>query len=161
MLRDTSQRTAADIEAVIKRYAEMVYRLAFSTVRTKDDADDIFQEVFLRYLSKAPAFEGDEHQKAWLIRVTINCAKKHLSSSWFRKTQPLEDHVTFSLPQEDELHQALKKLAPKYRAVIHLFYYEGYQVNEISVLLNRKESTVRAQLTRARQQLSRILKEES
>lgn len=155
------QYTMADHESVIRKYADMVYRLAFSMVRTKSDAEDIFQEVFMRYIKKAPVFKSDEHQKAWLIRVTINCAKKHFSPSWLQKTVPLNDNITFLMPEENGLHEALKKLAPKYRTVIHLFYYEGYKVNEIGSLLARKPSTVRTQLTRAREKLLKFLKEES
>ena len=158
---NSSEYKMASHEAVIRKYANMVYKLAFAMVRTRSDADDIFQEVFMRYIKKAPVFNSDEHRKAWLIRVTINCAKKHFSSPWLQKTVPLDDNILFLMPEENGLHEALKKLAPKYRAVIHLFYYEGYKVDEIGRLLARKPSTVRTQLTRAREKLSKILKEES
>ena len=152
-----SQCTAT-VEAVIKEYADMVYRLAYAQVRTKSDADDIFQEVFLRYIRKSPDFESEEHRKAWLIRVTVNCSKKHWGSAWMQRFVPLDESFTFSHPEESGLHEALRKLSPKYRSVIHLFYYEGYSTSEISLILSIKESTVRTQLTRARAQLSKMLK---
>lgn len=145
-------------ETVINTYADMVFRLAFAQVRAKSDADDIFQEVFLRYIRKSPAFMSEEHRKAWLIRVTINCSKKFWSSAWQRRTVPLEDRFVFAMPEENELNEALRQLPPRYRSVIHLFYYEGYSVAEIGFALGRKQSTVRTQLTRARAILSDNLK---
>ncbi len=147
-------------EIVVKTYADMVYKLAFSQVHTRIDADDIFQEVFYRYFKKMPCFESEEHQKAWLIRVTINCSKKYWASAWKRKTVALADDIMTSAAEDYGLDEALQKLPPKYRAVIHLFYYEGYQVEQIGKILKVKQSTVRTQLTRARVQLGTMLKGE-
>ena len=158
---DIESQCATKAESVVKAYADMVYRLAFAQLRSKSDADDIFQEVFLRYIRKQPNFESEEHRKAWLIRVTLNCTKKHWSSAWHRKTAPLYDSFNFSMPEESGLDEALRVLAPKYRSVIHLFYYEGYSTAEISKTLDIRESTIRTQLTRARAQLAEILKGES
>ena len=149
-----------DSEDAVRTYSDMVYRLAYSQVGNRDDADDIFQEVFFRYLRKKPRFESGEHQKAWLLRVTVNCAKKHWSSAWKRKTVPLEEDLPAGQREDEELEGALKKLPPRYRAVIHLFYYEDYPVEQIGKLLNTKQSTVRTQLTRARAMLRDMLKGE-
>ncbi len=159
-MEEKSPCTVTNNETIVRKYANMVYRLAYSQVHNKSDADDIFQEVFFRYFKKNPHFENEEHQKAWLIRVTINCSKKHWSSAWNRKTVPLDGNFTFSLPEENGLDEALKKLSPKYRTVIHLFYYEGYPVKQIGKILKVKQSTIRTQLTRARVQLGEILKGE-
>ena len=78
-------------ESVVRRYAPMVYRLALAQVRGRCDAEDIFQEVFLRYFRSAPVFSEEEHRRAWLIRVTVNCAKKFWTSAWMRRTVPLEE----------------------------------------------------------------------
>lgn len=152
-------------EKSIRQYADMVYRLAFARTGNKSDADDIFQEVFLRYLQETKPFESEEHKKAWLIRVTINCAKKQLSSVWFRRTESIEEHLAYleqicETPEEVEIWQEVERLKPKYRTVIHLFYYEEYSVEEIAKLLGQKPSTVRTWLTRARQHLKRFLEEE-
>lgn len=152
--------TAAETEAVIRQYADTVYRLAYAYVRNKHDADDVFQEVFLRYLKRAPAFESEEHRKAWLLRVTINRAKTQLAKRRIRGTYEGEDSVPFTAPETLELHEALKALPPKYRTVLHLFYYEDCTAEQIGALLNRKPATVRTQLTRARALLSQILKED-
>jgi len=149
-----------DSEAVVRKYAGMVYKLAYSQVHTRSDADDIFQEVFLRYFKKTPLFETEEHQKAWLIRVTINCSKKYWSSAWNRKVMPIEEEIAAPSAEDSGLREALGRLPEKYRAVIHLFYYEGYPINDISKILKVKQSTVRTQLTRARTQLGAMLKGE-
>ena len=148
------------IEDVISRYQTMVYRLAYANLRSSY-ADDVFQEVFLRYIKKAPSFENEEHRKAWLIRVTVNCCRKVTGSAWLRRTVPLEDHdLPYEMPEEWALEESLRKLPQNYRTVLHLFYYEDLPVNEIAQLLKRKPSTVRTQLTRARQLLEKELREE-
>lgn len=148
------------VENVIRYYADMVYRLAFARAGTKYDADDIFQEVFLRYVKKRPAFTSEEHRKAWLLRVTINCSNKFWNSFWKKKVQGLSEDLVFPEQESMELYEELQKLPPKYREVIHLFYYENMPLEEISRVLNRKNSTVRTQLTRARAMLREFMKEE-
>ena len=148
------------LEDVIKAYSDMVYRQAFSYTRNKSDADDIFQEVFMRYIKKKPQFESEEHRKAWLIRVTINCCKKMHVSAWKNKIVPLEDNIVFESEEENNLHYELMKLPVKYRTVIHLFYYENYSVEEIGKILKQNPSAVRMTLTRARRNLKEIIKEE-
>lgn len=159
-MEQQSLRTDDCIENVVKFYSNMVYRLAFSQTRNKSDADDIFQEVFMRYIKKQPQFETEEHRKAWLIRVTINCTKKLWASSWLKKTKPLDENMTFETREDTNLHYELQKLPIKYRVVIHLFYYEDLSIEEISSVLKRKPSTIRTQLTRARYKLKEILKED-
>lgn len=148
------------IENVIMHYSDMVYRLAFARTGSKHDADDIFQEVFLRYVKKKPVFEKEEHRKAWLIRVTINCSNSFWNSFWNRKTQKIDDEIVFETKAELNLYTELQQLPSKYREVIHLFYYENMSIEEISTALNRKSSTVRTQLTRARALLKNFMKEE-
>lgn len=138
----------------------MVYRLAFSQTRNKSDADDIYQEVFFRYIKEKPKFETEEHKKAWFLRVTINCCKKMWVSAWIRKIVPIDETIVFETPEEVNLHYELQKLPMKYRAVIHLFYYEDLSIEKISEILNQKPSTIRTQLTRARYKLKEILKED-
>lgn len=156
-MRDMSE---AEFDAALAQYGDTVYRLAFAYARSKADADDIFQEVFLRYYRRAPAFQSEEHRKAWLLRVTINRAKSCLSCRVLHGPPQAEGAVPFSAPASMELHEALSKLAPKYRTVIHLFYYEGYTAEEIGALLRQKPATVRTQLTRARRRLASLLQDE-
>jgi len=153
-----SLRTDDCIDEVIKKYSAMIYRLTYSRIPSKNDADDIFQEVFLRYISKKRIFENEEHRKAWLIRVTINCSKKLWTSAWFRKTVPLEDTITFEMQEESKLNSILTTLSPKNRTVIYLFYYEDMSIAQISKALGEKPSTIRTRLTRARAKLKEKLK---
>lgn len=147
-------------EDVIKHYSNMVYRLAFARTGSRYDAEEIYQEVFYRYLKKTPVFESEEHRKAWLLRVTINCSNTLLTSFWRMCTQELPEDLPFTEKEDLELYQELHKLPAKYRDVLHLFYYESLPVAEIARLLHRKEATVRTQLARARTMLKKVLKEE-
>ena len=155
-----SLRTDDCAEQVIRYYSPMVYRLAFSQTRSKADADDVFQEVFLRYLKSAPHFASEEHRKAWLLRVTINCSKTLWAAARLRAWQPLPDGAAAAPAEQADLRFALLQLPAKYRAVIHLFYYEDLSIEQIAAILHRKPSTVRTQLTRARYRLKELLKEE-
>lgn len=147
-------------EEVIRVYSNLVYRLAFARTGTTYDADEIFQEVFLRYIKKRPIFENEDHRKAWFIKVTVNCSKKMWGSAWKRKTVPLEETLQFETKEDTDLYNELQQLPPKYREVIHLFYYEDLSTEEIARVLKRKSATVRTQITRARTLLKNLLKEE-
>ncbi len=150
-----------ETERIIRQYADAVYRLAYSYVHNRSDAEDIFQEVFLRYVRRNPKLESETHCKAWLLRVTANCAKNHLNSAWKRHTVSLEETAGAVLPEEEHrLDAALRELEPHYRAVIHLYYYEGYRTEEIAKILHCKPSTIRSRLARAREKLKEMLKEE-
>ena len=149
-----------EIDQVIGRYAEMVYRLAVAQVHTAADADDVFQEVFLRYIRKPRRFESEEHRKAWFIRVTINCGKNFWSAAWRRKTVPLQEELSFEMPEDQGLFEALHSLPSKYAAILHLFYYEDLPVETISRMLQLRPSTIRSQLTRGRALLRQQLKED-
>lgn len=149
-----------DFEAVIIKHENRLYRTALAITRSVPDAEDVVQEVFLRAYEKAPEFESEEHEMAWLIRVTINLCYSQLRSPWRKKIVPFLDSYPASEPEQHKLLEQIMALSTKYRIVIHLFYYEGYSIKEISELTGQKESTVRSQLTRARQKLKSFLKEE-
>lgn len=146
------------INDVLLKYSNMVYRLALSRTKNISDAEDIMQEVFLRLVKKAPEFESEEHRKAWLIRVTVNCSSKLHNSAWFRRTVPLEEELKFETAEKSEIYYAVMELPLKYRTVIHLFYYEDLPIATISDTLSIRESTVKSQLLRARQLLRVKLK---
>jgi len=142
-------------------YGTAVYRLAYSHTRSAADAEDIYQDVFLRYFQKRPVFESEEHRKAWLLRVTVNRARSLFTSAWFRKTVPLETCIAFTEPDERKLDEALAQLHQKDRTLLHLFYYEKLSTKEMAQILGRKESTIRTQLTRARRKLAETMKGEA
>ncbi len=144
-------------EEVIRQYYKMVYRLAFAQTGRREDAEEITQEVFLRFLHKAPEFTSEEHRKAWLLRVTVNCCNSVLRSFWRRQVGELTEDVPFEEKEDLLLYRELQKLPEKYRQVIHLFYYEEMSVAQIAGILHAKESTIRTQLTRARAMLKEVL----
>lgn len=142
-----------EIEEVIEVYSNTVYRFALSLTRQKDVAEDVFQNVFLRYMKKRPQFKNEEHAKAWFYVVTRNCSRMHFTSAFMRYTAPLLDDIPSLTSEEKGLYYDVLKLPEKYRTVIHLFYYEGYSTQQISSLLNKKDATVRTRLRRARELL--------
>lgn len=150
-------------EQVLQRYAGMVYRLAFAQVKHPSDAEDIFQDVFLRYVDHRPSFQNEEHRKAWLIRVTINGCKKRWRSVLRHRETPLlqQEAVHFDAPEEEELFDALCTLPIPYRRALYLFYYEDMSIEQISRACRCKPSTVRTQLTRGRRQLKQILQKDA
>jgi RNA polymerase sigma-70 factor (ECF subfamily) len=160
-MEKTPQCSPAELEQVLELYGNMVYRLAYACMRSTMDAEDVYQDVFLRYFRKRPVFGSEEHRRAWLLRVTVNQARTVFRSAWFRRTVPLDERAAFSEPEEQKLDEALMQLSGKDREVLHLYYYEELPVREIGALLHRKESTVRTQLTRARRRLGEILKGEA
>ncbi len=109
--------------------------------------------MFFRYLKNQPVFESEEHCKAWLIRVTINCSRKLWSSAWRRRALLVEEDLAFESKETADLYHELQKLPAKYRQVIHLYYYEDLKAEQIGKILNRKPATIRTQLTRARAML--------
>lgn len=153
----------ADDLDVIYRYTDMVYRMAFSLLKNKYDAEDVHQDVFVRYLKKRPEFENTEHEKAWFLRVTVNLCKNFWKTAWRQRVVSLgEEDLDRQLERgkeetEDEIIYIVKKLPQKYRVVIHLFYYEELSTDEIAKVLGMKPSTVRTHLTRARARLKELL----
>ena len=145
----------------VERWGDMVWRLALARTANVQDAEDVFQEVFLRFFRHEDELQSDEHRKAWLIRCTVNRANSLLSSPWRRKTVPLE--VAAQVGVEDqyrEVYSAVLSLPARYRAVIHLHYFEGLSVAEIAGTLNLPEGTVKSQLSRGRAFLRDLLNEE-
>lgn len=168
-------------ENVIRMYSDMVYRIAFARAGTRTDAEDIYQEVFLRYIRKAPEFRDRDHAKAWFIKVTVNCSRKFLGGAsrkrevpgqWFTVTdkdrisdgmentgQTPEDYI-FADERKAELYRELQKLSPDTRLLLHLYYFEELKTAEIAKLMCLKESTVRVRLARARAQLRMQIEED-
>lgn len=155
--------TTEEKHKIIEKYFDMIYRLAYAQTKDRVHTDDVVQEVFLRFLKSDKNFEGDEHIKAWLLRVTLNCSKNVFLSSWHKKTVPLSeraDEPTFDKTEISDVYNAVMELPGKYRAVIHLFYYEDMSVDDISKSLNINVSTVKSQLSRGRMLLKNKLKGE-
>ena len=152
----------ARVETAVLEFGSAVYRLAFSQLQNKADTEDVFQEVFLRYLEKAPAFEDKAHEKAWLLRVTLNCCKDVFRSP-FRKhrarLEDAEDRLVWE-PEEKWLLEVLKRLSKKDRAVLHLFYWEDLTTEQVAKALGCSPAAARQRLSRAREKLRRELDKE-
>ena len=144
----------------VERWGDMVYRLALARTANVPDAEDVFQEVFLRYFRHEDKFQSDEYRKAWLIRCTVNRAKSLLVSPWKQRTVPLETAEEVGVEDDyREVYAAVLALPPKYRTVIHLHYFEGLSVAEMAEMLHTAEGTVKSQLSRGRALLRETLKE--
>jgi RNA polymerase sigma-70 factor (ECF subfamily) len=148
-----------DFEAFVTKHENRLYRAALAITGNKPDAEDAVQEAFIRAYERAPEFNSEEHEKAWLIRVTVNLCNSRLRSPWRKRRESLLDSYPAPEPEQFELLEQVLALPPKYRAVIHLFYYEEYSVKDIAELTGQRESSVRSLLTRARQKLKSVLKE--
>lgn len=149
-----------ELKQTILRNSNTVYRLAYAQMKNTSDADDVYQEVFYRYIRKKPLFESPEHEKAWFIRVTVNCYKTSLKSFWKTKVCELDETFEDTEVEKEDLSFALKKLPKKYSAVLYLFYFEDMSIKKIASALNLKEGNVGVLLSRARQKLKEILEKE-
>ena len=143
------------LERLADRFAPAVYRLAYARTGSRVDAEDVMQETFLRLLRSRPVFRDDEHAKAWLLRVAANCAGDLFRTPWRRRTLPLEEAESLvqPAPEPDGTLEMVLSLPPRYRAPVHLYYYEGYSVAEIAAILGKSQEAVRTRLHRARAML--------
>lgn len=150
---------------LVGEYQTMLYRIAFSNMKNRADAEDAVQEAFLRYMKDEKPILNREHEKAWLIRTTIHICMDILKSSWRQKTVALEESLVAEtrsvyLPyqlKDDRTLEAVLKLPVHYRNPIYLFYYEDYSIQEIAGVLNEKEGTIKTRLRRGRESLKAML----
>ncbi|MDR0821368.1 MAG: sigma-70 family RNA polymerase sigma factor [Oscillospiraceae bacterium] len=161
-----SLNSAEDFPGVFERYSQMVYRLVLARVRNPADADDITQDLFLKYVSHKKIYNDEEHRKAWLIRAAVNTSKTFVTSAWnrHRSADELPDTLGAGNPDIENAEakstvlDAVMSLPVKYRTAIHLFYYEDMQTNQIAAVLGVPENTVKSHLRRARSLLQTKLK---
>lgn len=155
------------LEVLMGNYRDMIIRIAIANVRNKEDAEDILQEVAVRYLKNLPEFQNQEHEKAWFIRTTINLCYDFVKTAWNRKTTGLDLEVCadkfvglLKLPfieDDDETLEKVLELPLIYRNPIYLFYYEDYSIKEIADIIGENENTVKTRLRRGRDKLKRVL----
>lgn len=141
-----------DCREIVEEYGDMVYRIALAQVKNSADAEDIYQEVFISLIRNIDKIEGELHLKHWLIRTTLNKCKNHFKLFWNRKVDKTD---TFDYNQSyeyelNEIRELVQSLPSKYKDVVFLHYYEGYNVKEIAQILNTKEGTVKSRLFKAR-----------
>lgn len=149
-------RSEQEINRAIDRYADTVRRVCMIHLKNYADTEDIFQTVFLKYALSSVVFESEEHEKAWIIRVTINACKDLLKSFFRSRVTSLDSLIDQAAPdaqQHREVLQAVLSLPQKYRDVIYLHYYEGYSAPEIGNILGKNVNTIYTLLARSRQML--------
>ena len=146
-----------EIENVIEKYSDMVYRIALTRCGTIENAEDIYQDVFIKFSEKMPAFENEEHEKAWFIRITLNLSKNLKLSAWNKKVINLDENIEFQTKEESDVFSVVCELPTNYKTVIYLMYYEGYKVKEISKIMRKQEGTIKTWLYRAREILKNKL----
>ena len=146
-------RSEQEANRAVELYADTVRRLCMIYLKNYADTEDAFQNVFLKYLLSSADFESEEHEKAWIIRVTVNECKDTLKSFFRRRSEPLEEikELPSDMPTESrEVVEAVMRLPQKYKDVIYLYYYEGYSAPEIGKILHKRVNTVYTQLARAK-----------
>ena len=154
-------------EELFEKYSDVIYRVAAMSCGDRYEAEDIVQEVFVRYLKRRPEFENDEHAKAWFIRVAVNCTKSLQTSAWKRKVVSVEEYydsenepsVCFDR-EESELYEVIRSLPQKYSIVIYLRYYEEYAVSDIAKMLHTTANAISSRLSRAKKLLKEQLSKE-
>lgn len=147
-----------DHAQIFRDYRDDVYRLAVCYTRSREEAEDVCQTVFLKLLEQKNIASGKEKQ--WLMKVAANECRNLLRSHWWRTTVPMEDTISVEPPQVNETLLAVLSLEPKYRIVVYLHYYEMLSTEEIGKLLHITRSAVTTRLSRARAMLKSRLKED-
>ena len=148
----TEQETSRAIEL----YSDMIRRICLLHLKNHADTEDVFQEVFLKYVLRGAVFESVEHERAWLIRVTVNACKDLLKSLFRHRTVPLDlisEETGNVISEYSDILETVLSLPDKYKNVIYLHYYEGYTAKEIGRILNKKENTIYSLLSRGRELL--------
>lgn len=153
--------TKEEFTCLAGKYMDTVFRVAMNYLKNKSDADDVTQNVLLKFYKSDEHFASEAHIKHWLIRVTLNECKNFLRFPW-QKHASLEDYAeTLQMPEPEhrEMLNDVMALPTKYRIILYLYYYEGYATAEIAELLQIPNGTVRTRLARGREQSKKILKE--
>ena len=149
----------AQFERLYRTYSPDVYRLALSYLHSPQDAEDACHNVFLNLLNRNVQVLP-QTEKTFLLTCTANACKDLLRSFWRNRVQPLEDNLVYSTPEQRILWEIIGQLPPKYRAVIHLYYYERYSQEQIAEILKISRSAVQTRMDRARKLLKKELKQD-
>lgn len=154
-------KDASDAAAFVRRYSGMILRLCFTYSLGRADAQDICQNVFLKLLQSDRRFDSEGETRAFIIRITINECKDVLKSGWRRRSVPLDELIEREVPFLPEgntgVLAAVQRLPVKYREAVYLYYYEGYNAEEIAAMVGAKPAAVRQRLARAREKLRKEL----
>ncbi|WP_319633350.1 RNA polymerase sigma factor [Sinanaerobacter chloroacetimidivorans] len=142
------------VAAAIDQYADMVRRICFLHLSNRSDVEDVFQEVFLQYYLNFSKLQNEQHEKAWLCRVTFNKCKDLNKSFWRKKVVSLDEmEIPFENEEQSEIIIALLQLPSKYKDVVYLHYYEGRSIPEIAKIMSQNTNTIYSRLRRAKEKL--------
>jgi len=144
-------------ERIFNLYSKDVFRLSYSYLLNKQEAEDIVQKTFLKYYKKQNKLKlTDLKLKKWLFRVAINESKDYLKSYWHLKRTELNENISLNNNKyNEEIINALKNIPLNYRTIIYLYYYEGYSIKEISKIIKKSESAVKMRLSRGKELLKK------
>lgn len=155
--------TDSEFESCVKRYSDMIFRIALNILKNKEDSEDALQNTLIRFYRNARKLCGEEHIKAWLIRVAQNEAKRILRKNRRHDTASLGEWVGETFADDlvkKELFLSLMSLDEKYSTALYLYYYEGYMTEEIAKITSSSPSAVRTRLSRGRELLKKYLTED-
>ena len=152
-----------EAEQIVRTYGDMVYRIALGYVRNKEDAEDVYGETFLRLFKKERHFESDEHIKAWLIRVAINCSKQALMDRpmYDELNEEIEAGEEKGISREEQMDvwDAVSRLKPDYKTAVELYYMQSMSIKQVAKIMEKPENTVKSILMRARETLKQYLED--
>ena len=164
MSEERMGETKERLEQIFRDYYQLIYRVAFSQVKNHADAEDISQDVFFKIIRHDMRYQSMEHERAWIVRVTINLCRDLLKSKWHKTSVSMEEVSEAQRGScenfteiQDDMMWAVLQLPEKYRNCLYLFYYEDYSIKEIAQSLEMPENTVKTNLKRGRQALKEFL----
>lgn len=154
-------KTEEEIKELVENYSSLIFRISYCILCNVYDAEDAVQETLLKYITKAPEFNDEEHRKAWLIRVAANISKNMLMFRVKRETVNMDDIENIGIAQNDyETFELIMSLPAKYKIVMTLYYVEGYKSKEISEIIGIGEDAVRKRLQKGRELLKKEYEKE-
>lgn len=150
-----------NLEEAVEQYGDTVYRISITITKNESDAQDVFQETFLRLVKYKNTIENEEHLKAWLIRMATNCGKTLVTNSWNKRTQGIDEAAVteqvFENKEQGILFQSIRELPRNQALSLYLFYYEEYSIQEISAIMKKNVNTVKSYLKRGKERLRKRL----
>ncbi len=154
-------KSEEEVTELVNKYGSLIFRISYCILCNVQDAEDAVQETFLKYLTKSPEFNDEEHRKAWLIKVSANISKNMLMFRLRRETVNIDDIENIGIAQDDyEIFGLIMNLPSKYKVVMTLYYVEGYKSREIAEIIDINEDTVRKRLQKGRELLKKEFEKE-
>lgn len=154
----------------IDRYGKLIVRIAYAYLKDRQLAEDVCQDVYIKFCCERKSFQDDAHERAWMIRVTVNRCKDICKSAWKRRVQMRSDDMPEESRWEDDpevisekeeharfVFEQVSLLKSPFKTVIILYYYEDLSTNEIAQALKIPKATVRSRLKRAREKLKILM----